>query len=316
MFARAIFAAMLAAGALALTGNAASSRWRPAAAPPRELAVACTGKDGWSDPGPPAKIDGRVYHVGTCGITVLLIASPAGHVLIDSGPAEAADLVLANIRRLGLSPRAIKWILASHSHFDHVGGLARLKAATGARVAALPVQARELASGEPQRDDPQFGAIKGFAPIKVDRILPDGVPLLIGGNRVTGFATPGHTAGSTTWLVRGCGHRACPALVYADSTSAISAEGYRFADHPLWVAMFRQGVARIGTLPCTILITPHPGGSQLFERLAGQGLLIDPGHCQRYADQALRQFDARLERELYQSSAAVTRLEIPKRAGL
>ena len=277
--------------------SAAHTPFAPKAPPVTALLDACKGKDGWADPAPPARIDGQVYYVGTCGITVLLIASPQGHILIDAGPEEAAPLVLANIRRLGLNPRDVKWLLASHAHFDHVGGMAALQQANGAKVAAMPAQARELERGEPFLDDPQFGAIHGFTPVKVDRVLKDGVPLRLGPNQVTAFATPGHTSGSTSWVIRGCGAKVCPAIAYTDSTSAISADSYRFNDHPVWVAMFRKGVARIATLPCSIQITPHPAGSQLFERLAGDGPLRDRDQCKRYSQQSLAKLDEHLAKE-------------------
>jgi metallo-beta-lactamase class B len=277
--------------------SAAPIPFAPKAPPVTELLKDCDQKDGWAEPAPPARIDGQVYYVGTCGITVLLIASPQGHILIDAGPEEAAPLVLANIRRLGLDPRDVKWLLASHTHFDHVGALAALQKATGARIAALPAQARELERGMPFPNDPQFGVIKGFTPVKVDRMLKDGVPLKLGLNQVTAVATPGHTTGSTSWVIRGCGARVCPAIAYTDSTSAISADAYRFSDHPAWVAMFRKGVARIASLPCSIQITPHPAGSQLFERLAGEAPLTDPGQCKRYSQQSLAKLDERLAKE-------------------
>ena len=277
--------------------SASPTHFTPTAPPVTQLLKACDQKDGWADPAPPARIDGQVYYVGTCGITVLLIASPQGHILIDAGPEEAAPLVLANIRRLGLNPRDVKWLLASHAHFDHVGGLAALQQATGARIAALPAQARELERGEPFPDDPQLGAIKGFAPVRVARVLKDGVPLKLGRNQVTAFATPGHTTGSTSWVIRGCGAKVCPAIAYTDSTSAISADGYRFGDHPAWTTMFRTGVARIGALPCSIQITPHPAGSALFERLAGDAPLHDPGQCKRYSAAALAKLEERLAKE-------------------
>lgn len=287
---------LLPLAALALV-SATPPRPAPTPASYTELLTACEGKDGWRDPAPPVRIDGNVWYVGTCGITSLLITSPQGHVLIDSAEEEAVPLILANVRRLGFNPRDIKWLLASHTHYDHTGGHAAMQAATGAKIAALPDQARELEQGEPMGDDPQHGLIKGNRPVKVDRVLQDGVPLFLGLNRFTAFATPGHTRGSTTWVIRGCGRKVCPAVTYADSTSAISADGYRFTDHSDWVARFRTGVARIGTLPCSILVTPHPGSSTLFERFAGDAPLRNPQGCKAYSDYALGKLDERLARE-------------------
>ena len=81
---------------------------------------------------PPARIYGNTYYVGTCGISVILITSDKGHILIDTAPAKAAPSVLANIRTLGFDPKDVKFLLTSHEHIDHVGGIAAIKAATGA----------------------------------------------------------------------------------------------------------------------------------------------------------------------------------------
>ncbi|HKR25017.1 MAG TPA: MBL fold metallo-hydrolase, partial [Allosphingosinicella sp.] len=85
---------------------------------PAALARACEGHDGWSDPAPPARIHGSTYYVGTCGISAILIAGRDGHVLIDSGPAEAAPQIVANIQRLGLRVGDVRLILSSHEHLD------------------------------------------------------------------------------------------------------------------------------------------------------------------------------------------------------
>src|SRR6188768_3988520 len=91
----------LAGALLAGCAPASAQDELPAGIPLPEFFAQCQDKDGWSDPAPPIRLFANVYDVGTCGIVVLLIASNEGHVLIDSGPAEAAPLVIANIRELG-----------------------------------------------------------------------------------------------------------------------------------------------------------------------------------------------------------------------
>lgn len=285
--------------AVGLLGSAACAPRTVAVQPESyaELLATCRDKDGWRDPAPPVRLDRQVFYVGTCGIGSILVTSPQGHALIDSAEHESVPLILANIRRLGFDPHDIKWLLASHVHFDHAGGHAAMQAATGAQIAALPDQSRELEQGAPMADDPQHGSIAGIQPVRVDRILRDGEPLLIGANQLTPYSTSGHTRGSTSWVIRGCGQATCAPVVYADSASAVSADGYRFTDHPQWVAMFRAGVARIGTLPCALLVTPHPGASALFERFAGAAPLSDSAQCQRYASDWLGKLDERLAKE-------------------
>lgn len=258
-----------------------------------DLTKACEGRDGWSDPAPPAHVFGNSWFVGTCGITVLLVTSDQGHVLIDGGPASAAPLVAANIEKLGFKLRDVKWIVSSHEHDDHVGALAELKRLTGAKVAALATARDALEAGKPGKDDPQFAVANAFPRIAVDRVLHAGDTV----QGLTVHATPAHTAGSASWTWQSCDKADCRTMTYADSATLISADEYRFTDHPDRVAAGRDGLARIKALPCGILITPHPSASRLFERMAGQAPLIDADACKTYGEQAEARFAARLAKE-------------------
>jgi metallo-beta-lactamase class B len=292
-------ARIAALAALALAGCAPQQAPAPAAAAPtgKALAAACEGRDGWSDPAPPAKIHGNTYYVGTCGITALLVTTPDGLVLIDGATEEAAPGILANIRALGFAPADVRYLLASHEHLDHVGGLKALQDATGASVLARKEAVATLTSGEPEAIDPQRGAIPPFRGVTVARTLNEGETLPVGGIGLTIHATPGHTPGSTSWTWKSCEAGDCRTIAYVDSLSAVSADDYRFTDHPDYVAMLRGTFAKVPGLPCDLLITPHPGASSLFERLAGEAPLIDSGACKAYAAGAAKRLDERLAKE-------------------
>src|SRR4051812_25882600 len=132
---RAMFARLLCAAALLLTSAAAPAPpVDPAADAQAKWTRQCTDWDDWDKPGPPFRIWGNAYYVGTCGIAAILITGSEGDILIDGGPANAGDLIAANIRRLGIRLSDVKVLLHSHEHHDHVGGLARLKKLTGARL--------------------------------------------------------------------------------------------------------------------------------------------------------------------------------------
>ncbi|MEG3180989.1 subclass B3 metallo-beta-lactamase [Sphingomonas sp. LT1P40] len=263
----------------------------------RALAAACAEKDGWSDPAPPARIHGQTWYVGTCGITVLLIATPSGHVLIDGATEKAAPYVLANIRKLGFDPRDVKLILSTHEHDDHVAGLAALKAATGARVLARAAARRALESGRVDADDPQAAIASRFPGVKVDRIVADGEVVRLGKHGFTAIATPGHTSGGTSWSWRSCEKRECLRIVFADSLNAVSADDYRFSANPKRAAMFRGSFVKVAALDCGLLLTGHPGGSDMFERFAGKQKVADRGACEAYAAGAAKRLDARLAKE-------------------
>jgi metallo-beta-lactamase class B len=295
MFAR---HAMLAAVLLAGCAPADAQDELPAGTPLPEFFAQCEDKDGWADPAPPIRIFGNVYDVGTCGIVVLLIAGNEGHVVIDSGPAEAAPLVAANIRRLGFALDEVEWIVTSHEHHDHVGGVAALQGLTGARVAASAAARRQLETGTYDPTDPQLGVSDPFTAIRVDRTLRDGEELALGQLALTMHATPGHAPGSTSWTWRssdGAGNS--PLVAYVDSVTAVSADDYRFSDHPEYLAAFRSSLDKIEAIECDLVITPHPGASQLYERLAGDAPLFGDYACPHYARWGREQLEARLARE-------------------
>jgi len=288
MFVRAVGAAALLASANPLAAKPADA----AAAQGKALAAACKGRNGWADPAPPAHIFGNTWYVGTCGISVLLITSPMGHVLIDSGPAEAAPFVLDNIRKLGFRPRDVKVIVGTHEHFDHMGGFAALKAATGAEIRVRAPARSAIETGRTDAADPQAGIITDMQPAVVGRSVTTAAVF-----RLTPIATPGHTAGGTSWTWTACEKRRCLAMAYVDSLSAISRDGYRFSGHPERVAPYRTTLTTVATLKCEVLITPHPQVSDLFARLAGDAPLVDQGACRRLAEGAAAALDKRLASE-------------------
>jgi len=265
----------------------------------RAWAAACADNDGWDKPGPPFRIYGNTYYVGTCGITALLVVGPEGHTLIDSGTEKGAEVVLANIRALGFDPKDVATILMSHEHFDHVGGMARVQAATGAVIVTTHPAATALRSGKPGADDPQANSgHPSFAPVTGKIVvLDDERPQLIGDREFVPLFTPGHTPGAMSWRWRECEGEVCKSLVYVDSLNPISAGGYRFSDRPELVAAFRKGIAAVAAADCDIVIAPHPAAVRLRDRLLGDRPLVDRDGCRAFAATATERLDKRLAAE-------------------
>ena len=267
----------------------------PAATPP----APCTDDSEWSAPAAPFRLYGNSWYVGSCGLAAVLITSPQGHVLIDGTLEGNAPLILANIRRAGFDPRDVKAIVFSHAHFDHVGGIAALQAATGAQVWGRGADGRALRRGHGAADDPQAASIRGFAPVPGARIIGDAAVVRVGPLALHVVPNPGHTPGGTSWRWRSCEGGVCRSMVYADSLSAIAAPGWRFLDHPATVASLRGSIARAGAQPCDILITPHPSVSALWTRY-GPTANVDPalpGQCRALSVAATAALEARLAEE-------------------
>jgi metallo-beta-lactamase class B len=260
-------------------------------------ADACKDSDAWDKAAPPVRIHANTYLVGTCGISSILVMGDAGGILIDGGPENAADLIVDNIRDLGFSLLDVKIIVNSHEHFDHAGGIARLQRLTGAQLYVSPAQAKVLRRGSPSADDPQAGKLQPFPPARVDHILKEGEMVRLGNIALFPVATPGHTAGALTWHWGACDGGVCRQIVFADSLTPVSNDNYRFSDHPAVVADFRRSIAKVASLDCDILLTPHPAASNMPARLIGTAPISDPNACRSYAASLTKRLDDRLAKE-------------------
>jgi metallo-beta-lactamase class B len=256
-------------------------------------------------PHAPVKIYGNTYWVGTATVGSILITSDQGHILIDGVLPESAPQILANIRALGFRSGDVKLILNSHTHYDHAGGIEPLRRATGAEVAASDASARDLERGGPGPSDPQLGVLVRFPAVLSVRRVTDGEVVHVGPLSVKAHYTAGHTPGGTTWTWRSCERDTCRDIVYADSQTPVSDDTFLFTQptrYPSVVSDFQHGFAVLDGLSCDILITPHPGASGMWERIAARDrgdphALVNRDACKQLAANGRRDLDARLARE-------------------
>ncbi len=220
----------------------------------------------WSQPAEPFEIFDGVYWVGTEGLAAYLFTTAEGHILLDVGLPQNAALVEASIEKLGLRVKDVHYLLNSHAHFDHAGGLARLQTDSGAEVIA----------SEGDRYALEHGVYPGwegrheldFPPVHVDRVIGDGDTVSLGGVTLTAHLTPGHTAGCTSWSFtahdRGGDHRA---LVFCSASVALN----RLAPDPQYPGIvddYRTTFRRMKALEVDAWLAPHPEQFGLAEKLA------------------------------------------------
>lgn len=278
------------------------------AAPPAPAdltAIRCDGCPEWNRPQQPFRVHGNTWYVGTGGLSAVLVTSPEGHVLIDGALPESAPLIAASIRALGFRLEDVKLILNSHAHFDHAGGIAALERASGATVAAQPWSAAVMRSGRSRPEDPQHGVLLPYPSVSTVREITDGETVRVGPLALTAHFTGGHTPGGTTWSWRSCEADRCWDIVYADSQTPISADGFlysRSTSYPSAVADFERGHAVVEQLACDVLLTPHPAVSGLFERLARREAgdaeaFRDPSACRDLAASSRQRLAERLAKE-------------------
>jgi metallo-beta-lactamase class B len=146
----------------------------------------------------PAKVFDNLYYLGTktdseaLGVAAWAITTSAGIIMYDTGfDYSVEETVDKGLRKFGLDPANIKYVIVSHGHTDHYGGARYLQDKFGARIILSEVD---------------WGLIeKDRAPAdrkpRKDMIGTDGMKLTLGDTTVTLYITPGHTPGTISALI-------------------------------------------------------------------------------------------------------------------
>lgn len=156
-------------------------------------------KEEWTRDYNPFRVAGNLYYVGTYDLACYLISTPKGHILINTGVDGSAPMIRAHVEKLGFKFSDIRILLATHAHFDHVGGMAEVKRLTGAKMMISERDAPVLADGG-NSDYALGGRGSMFEPVKADRLLHDQDTVSLGGMRITVLLHPGHTKGACSFL--------------------------------------------------------------------------------------------------------------------
>ena len=116
----------------------------------------------WLAPRAPSRLHGNSWLVGFGGLSVVLIDTGPGVILIDGAVPQAVPAIEANIRRLGFRVEDVEYILSTEPHFDHAGGVAALARDSGATVVASRAAAEVLRRGRSGPEDPQAAHLPQF----------------------------------------------------------------------------------------------------------------------------------------------------------
>jgi len=142
----------------------------------------------------PFKVMDNVYYVGPGSVSVWLVPTSAGLILIDTAQEPYVDYVVDNIRKVGFDPKNIKYILLTHGHLDHFGGANKIKALSGARVA--------LTEGDWNFMEQQTKARPpkpGDEPPARDMVIKEGDTITLGDTKIKVYVLPGHTPASPAY---------------------------------------------------------------------------------------------------------------------
>ena len=144
----------------------------------------------------PVKLFDNLYAVGNSEATVHALVTSQGIILIDSGYADRVETeVVAGLKKLGLDPVNVKYVLVGHGHGDHFGGSSYFQEHYGAKVGLTAADWDVMYPATP----PSNTNANQVKPTR-DLVLAEGQPLTLGDTTVTFVAIPGHTPGSLAFI--------------------------------------------------------------------------------------------------------------------
>jgi len=265
---------------------------------PRDLLAAMKVK--WNTPTQPFKMIGNVYYVGTDGLASYLITSPQGHILVDTVMPESTAQIKASIEKLGFKIGDIKYLLNTHAHIDHTGGLAEMKQASGAQLVAGEADKPLLEGG--YYPGAQEETALAFPPVKVDRTVREGDTVTVGDVTLTAHETPGHSPGCTSWTFTvKDGDASRSVLIFCSATVALN----RLVPNPTYLGIvddYRKTFARAKEMKPDVLLAPHPEMYNMPEKRAkiadgAPNPFVSPGEFNAYAAKLEKAFEDSLAKQ-------------------
>jgi metallo-beta-lactamase class B len=258
----------------------------------------------WNQPVPPFRIIGNLYYVGATEICSFLITTPQGHILLDGGFVETAPQIERNVAQLGFKLNDVKFLLNSHAHCDHAGGLAELKRVSGAKFVASSRDAELLRNGG--RGDFRFGDTLLFPTIEPDQIIHDREIIRVGDQTMTAHLTPGHTKGNTTWTTKIRDGDKIYDVVFVGSQSSLDYKFVGAESYPGIRADFEKSFAVLNSLPCDVFLGSHGSFFHLLEKRerlsrGDSSAFVDPEGYKRYLAESERDFREKVAKQQGQS---------------
>ena len=216
----------------------------------------------WTLAQKPFKVIENVYFVGNTWVSVYLIDTPEGLILIDCAYEENLYLLIDSIRGLGFDPKDIRHLLISHGHFDHCGAARQLQEMSNCEIwinekdAYFFTERRDLIAFEDRV--PEF---------RIDHYYDSDQFICFGGMTIWPVPCPGHTPGTTSFFfeVEHEGRKLTVAMHGGLGTNTLSKEDLLTNGWPL---SFQQGyldmLRQMKRRSVDVLIPSHAGHAKTY----------------------------------------------------
>ena len=197
----------------------------------------------------PVQIFDNMWYFGYDTIGAWAIRTSDGILMIDAlnTMQEAADIIEPSMKKVGLDPAQVKYLIVGHGHFDHFGAAPHFQQKYKTRI-AMSAEDWELL----ERPNPNQSAAQAARPRpKRDIVIKDGDKVTLGDTSITLHVTPGHTVGSLAYLI--------PVRYQGKPLTALLLSGANITPDRASLTAFHRALDRAKAAGAQALLNGHPG---------------------------------------------------------
>jgi metallo-beta-lactamase class B len=197
----------------------------------------------------PVRIFDNLWYFGFNTVGAWAIQTSDGLILIDAlnTVEEAETIIEPSLRKAGLNPADVKYVIVGHGHFDHFGGTPYFQDKYKARIAMSGLDWDLI-----ERPNPNANPAQASRPRpKRDVVVSDGQKITVGDTTITLMVTPGHTVGTLAYLIP-VKHRGQPMTVLMLSGANITPDRAS-------LTAFQKALDAAKAAGAQALINGHPG---------------------------------------------------------
>jgi metallo-beta-lactamase class B len=208
----------------------------------------------------PAKVFDQLYFVGQNAVSAWALDTDKGIILFDSlnNADEARDIIVPGLRKMGLDPARIRYVVITHSHGDHYGGAAYLRDTFKARLIASE---QDWDVMEAMRRSGHTGPFP--IPPARDIAVHDGGTFQLGNETLHFYVTPGHTPGTLSTIFDVTDHGAKHVAAFFGGFGAPRDPKLRYT----LIASMDRFASLARTAGADTLIANHPLQDGAFEKI-------------------------------------------------
>jgi len=233
----------------------------------------------------PFHMHANLYFIGSEAVSVHLLDTAKGLVMIDTGYPNMHDLILDNIQKMGFVPEKISAIFHSHGHIDHYGNTREFVALSGAKTYISRID-NAILDGTRDLSWTKELKLEPIPPFSCDVLMEDGQVFDFGDTSIRCVHTPGHTEGVMSFIITLSDGTVAAMHGGVGMNSMRSAFLKQYGLSFVCRENFRKSLDKLSGEKVDLVIGNHPGQNdtkaKMLKILKGQTDILDPTEWNRF----------------------------------